>query len=531
MALFHFNVDQVKRSEGSSVVASAAYRAGEKLYSEYDGEISDYTRKGGVLYSEIMLPTHVPPEYQDRQTLWNAVEKIEKNRDAQLAYSFEVALQYELTFEENKEVAREFLQKFIVGKGMVVDMAIHDPDKEEGNPNPHFHFLCPIRPIEENGKWGYKQHRVYSLDENGERIRDEKGKYVYTSEATTDWGEPETLDMWREQWANLVNAKFEEKGLECRIDNRSYEKQGVDLIPTVHEGVAVRQMEAKGIKTEKGEWNRWIKNTNRLIAQISKTLRSLTEWYSEIKTELENRKEPDLSALVNAYYDERNRVAATYKHGTQKAKIGNLKKRTELFSYMIEQGITDIDKLGEVIVKKNAEAEKVQKKKDKADAFVKDLEGKISAAHDYVELKGINDKCNSIWFKGSKEKYKQEHEAELKKFYRARRLVGEFPSTGDLDELVKTWKAGLASGKKQYDEINEEYKPLKKDADMLAEVRKAVNFGLEQRNGGTSDTKLEQKIAEIESSKGISRYVQKAQEQRQTEKKSSEKNRKQNMEL
>ena len=78
MALFHLSVTQTKRSAGQSAIASAAYRAGERLYSEYYGEYSDYTRKGGVICSDILLPSHAPPEYADRQTLWNAVEKAER---------------------------------------------------------------------------------------------------------------------------------------------------------------------------------------------------------------------------------------------------------------------------------------------------------------------------------------------------------------------------------------------------------------------------------------------------------------------
>ena len=89
MALFHLSVKQVKRSEGQSAIASAAYRAGERLYSERYGEYSDYTRKGGVICSDILLPPQAPPEYQDRQTLWNAVEEVERHKDAQLAYSFD----------------------------------------------------------------------------------------------------------------------------------------------------------------------------------------------------------------------------------------------------------------------------------------------------------------------------------------------------------------------------------------------------------------------------------------------------------
>ena len=109
MALFHFHATQVKRSAGQSVIASAAYRAGEKLYSEYYGDVSDYTRKGGVICSEILLPAHAPPEYADRQTLWNAVEKAERGKKAQLAYSFDIALQNEFSLNENNTLVRQFL--------------------------------------------------------------------------------------------------------------------------------------------------------------------------------------------------------------------------------------------------------------------------------------------------------------------------------------------------------------------------------------------------------------------------------------
>ena len=144
MALFHLSVTQTKRSAGQSAIASAAYRAGERLYSEYYGEYSDYTRKGGVICSDILLPSHAPPEYADRQTLWNAVEKAERGKNAQLAYSFDIALQNEFSLEENIALARQFLLENFVSRGMVVDFAVHQPDREDGGiPNPHFHVLCP----------------------------------------------------------------------------------------------------------------------------------------------------------------------------------------------------------------------------------------------------------------------------------------------------------------------------------------------------------------------------------------------------
>ena len=122
IALFHFHVTQIKRSAGQSAVASAAYRAGEKLHSEYYGEDSDYTRKGGVICSEILLPSHAPPEYADRETLWNAVEKAERGKKAQLAYSFDIALQNEFPMQENIALARQFLLENFVSRGMVVEI-------------------------------------------------------------------------------------------------------------------------------------------------------------------------------------------------------------------------------------------------------------------------------------------------------------------------------------------------------------------------------------------------------------------------
>ena len=237
-----------------------------------------------MVLSEILLPNHAPTEYADRQTLWNAVEKAERGKNAQLAYSFDIALQNEFSMEENIALARHFLLEHFVSRGMVVDFAVHVPDTEPGGiSNPHFHVMSPIRPIDPDGKWGCKQHRVYKLDEDGNRLLDADGNYIFNAVPTTDWGSPETLEYWREQWAAMCNAKFEEKGNGERIDHRSYERQGIDLLPTIHEGPAVRQMEAKGIRTDKGEFNRWIKVTNSLIQSIRKKIAALLDWLKEAK--------------------------------------------------------------------------------------------------------------------------------------------------------------------------------------------------------------------------------------------------------
>ena len=308
MALYHFHVGQIKRSAGRSAVECAAYRAGERLYSEYYGLVSDYTHKGGVVHTEIMLPPHAPREYADRQTLWNAVEEAEHNKNAQLAYSFDIALQNEFSLDENIALAQKFLLDNFVSRGMVADFAVHQPDKDGGIANPHFHVMCPIRPLNSDGTWGAKQRRVYRED----------GKF--DAVPTTDWGKPETLEAWREAWSALCNAKFEEKGLPCRIDHRSYKRQGVEQVPTVHEGVAVRQMEARGILTDKGEHNRWIRSATAMLRKLGEQIKTLVDWLSDAHMKLDKPHSPSLAKLLADYYDARNAGA-----WSNKAKVGNLK--------------------------------------------------------------------------------------------------------------------------------------------------------------------------------------------------------------
>lgn len=182
MAVYHFSLKQIRRSAAQSAIASAAYRAGERLYSEYYGETSDYTRKGGVLYTEILLPPNAPEAYRDRQTLWNAVEKSEPHPRAQLAYSFDMALQNELTMQENIALVREFVKTQLVDEGMICDLAAHSPDKGDGIPNPHAHVMATMRPLNPDGTFGQKQRREYVTDEHGNRRRDTpKGRSISSS--------------------------------------------------------------------------------------------------------------------------------------------------------------------------------------------------------------------------------------------------------------------------------------------------------------------------------------------------------------
>ena len=484
MALFHLSVTQTKRSAGQSAVASAAYRAGERLYSEYYGEYSDYTRKGGVICSDILLPSHAPPEYADRQTLWNAVEKAERGKNAQLAYSFDIALQNEFSLEENIALARQFLLENFVSRGMVVDFAVHQPDREDGGiPNPHFHVLCPIRPIEQDGKWGLKQRRVYELDEDGNRIRDADGNYIFNAVPTTDWGSPETLEYWRQTWAELCNAKFAEKGLDVRIDHRSYERQGVELLPTVHEGATVRAMEKKGIRTDKGEFNRWIKATNALIRQIRGRLFSLLDWVKEVRAELAKPQSPDLISLLNAYYAMHG--AKSY---SRSGKVANLKELSETVNYLQSGEILTLDDLEARVSAHKESVDGLKKTLDGQTARMKEIRQLYDSSAAFQSLKPVYDGLQKIKFDKPRAKYKAEHADELKTFYAARRrLTAEFPD-GKVD--MKKLSAEYDRLEQEHKETYDEFKSVRDDLHRLLKVRSCIDTAI-QNKGRTEEQMLQ----------------------------------------
>jgi len=478
MALFHFHVGQIKRSAGQSAIAAAAYRSGEKLYSDYYGESSDYTRKSGVVHSEILLPPHAPTEYADRQTLWNAVEKIEQHPKAQLAYSFDIALQNEFSLDENINLARHFLLEEFVSRGMTVDFAVHLPDPEEGGiSNPHFHVMCPIRPLKEDGSWDAKQHRVYELDEGGNRIRDGDGNYIFNAVPTTDWGTPERLEHWREQWAALCNSKFEEKHLPERIDDRSYQRQGLDILPTVHEGPAVRQMEARGIQTEKGNLNRWIKATNDLLRKIKKKIAELVELLAEDKDS--KNKSASIAVPLSQYYDRRN--AGAY---SSKAKGNNLRQFSAEVAFLEERKIFTVEQLEEYV---SSLSQDLRSRKDSLktkEKRMKELKTLTQLAADYVRLKPIADNIPPKKGWGKKHgKYMDEHGSEVRQFYAVKRKFDNY-QLPDKKLTPKAWQAEYDDLAREYAEESAVLKPMYAEVKQLRDIQYKVNTAMhdQERN-------------------------------------------------
>ena len=238
---YSFKVEPLKRSEGKSAVASAAYQSGEKLSDERTGRRCDWSRKKGVRHVEILTPPNSPGWAKNREALWNAVEAVEKRKDAQLARKFIISLPRQLTHEQRLKYTREFIQEQFVGRGMIVDLAVHDPEPKKNRDNYHLHLLVTLREIGPDGGFGKKNR---------------------------DWNQVTLIEKWREQWAAHTNRALESAGFEPTWDHRSLEEQGIDRIPQVHLGQAVLEMEARGIQTRKGQRALEISRANSLLSEL-----------------------------------------------------------------------------------------------------------------------------------------------------------------------------------------------------------------------------------------------------------------------
>lgn len=316
MAIYHLEAKVVSRGAGRSAAAAAAYLSCSRIYNDYDGIQHDYTRKQGLVWQQVFLPPQAPPEWQDREKLWNAVEAAEKAKDSRLARELVVALPIELNQEQQISLIEEFIQEQFVADGMCADAAIHDTDGH----NPHAHILLTVRPLDEKGQWQYKTEKEYLCVRNGEErgfttaeflkaqkegwekqypykigkkkvymapsaaevrglTRADKhpksSRYGRQNPITLRWNSEEQLLLWRENWAAAANLALEQAGREERIDHRSHAARGLEENPTIHEGVAARAMERKGITSDRCELNRQIKADNTLLRQLKAELQKL----------------------------------------------------------------------------------------------------------------------------------------------------------------------------------------------------------------------------------------------------------------
>ncbi|WP_242154156.1 Ti-type conjugative transfer relaxase TraA [Sphingomonas sp. BAUL-RG-20F-R05-02] len=258
MAIYHFSAKVIGRSAGSSAVAAAAYRSASELFDERLQRHHDFSNKTGVMHSEVMLPEGAPKHLADRTTLWNAVEAGEKRKDAQLAREIEFSIPREMTRDQGVSVARDFVIREFVDRGMIADLNVHWDKAEDGSPKPHAHVMMTMREV---GPEGF-----------GNKV--------------VPWNDRALLQHWREAWGAHVNERLTELGIDARIDHRSYAEQGIALEPQHKIGPAASRRPEQGLEAERIEDHARIarENGEKIIADPQVALDAITRTQATFTT-------------------------------------------------------------------------------------------------------------------------------------------------------------------------------------------------------------------------------------------------------
>ena len=466
MAIYHLSIKIISRGKGKSAVAASAYRSGEKIKNEYDGIVHDFTRKGGIAYTEILLPQNAPEEFSNRSVLWNSVEKIEKSKNSQLAREIEVALPKELDRKKQINLVRDYVKENFVKVGMCADIALHD--KNDGNP--HAHILLTMRPLNEDTTWGAKSKKEYILDENGEKVKLKNGNYKTRKINTVDWNEQEKAEEWRKAWADITNKYLEENSIQEKVDHRSYQRHGIEQIPTIHLGVSASQMEKKGIVTDRGNINREIRHQNKILREIARRIKALLNWIrgigKEERAEIENIKStlPPKENLLSVFEN-------LIRNNTENHNA-DLEKYIKSYQFLKEKNITSISELKESI-------SALRDKNYKTTRALKDTEKKtndrvqlIDQAEKYLKHKDIY-KAYTKLKKIKQENFYNEHTAEIILFKSARKYLKEH--LGDSKTLnISKWKLEVTNMKKEKNSLYGQILEIREEVERAEKVKMCI---------------------------------------------------------
>ncbi len=466
----HYKIKISTRRKGQSAVAQAAYQSGERLFDERTNRTKHYSDKRGIVYTEILLPSNAPSEYADRNTLWNAVETIENSWNSQLARRFEIALPIELSMEQNVALIREHCLEQFVSKGMIADIAIHDP--EPPGHNPHAHVMLTMRPMDDKGRWMEKAHREYLLDDNGDRIRDEKGKWKFRKVPTVDWNDWGNAEIWRHAWEVTQNRYLEAAGRSERVNMMSYKRQGIDMIPTVHMGPAVTAMELRGIMTNIGNLNRDIKAANKLMEVLRRTIARLMIWIDEIRqaiTELDMKpKEVPLVELLVQSFEE----SITDRRGRKVTTQGEYDKFKEVTSYMHDNDVLTVEDLDTRLTELNENGLPIRDQMKQLSSRIETIEKLIEHGDRRASLDVVHDEYLIIHWKVRKEKFAKDHKDDLDAWKKSDRYIRK--NLPDQDYNGDVLRSELSSLKTELDGLTEKIRPQEEEAKMLKEVRSFV---------------------------------------------------------
>jgi Ti-type conjugative transfer relaxase TraA len=293
MAIYHFSAKVISRAAGSSALASAAYRSASRLHDQRLDRHHDFSNKAGVIHSEVMLPDGAPERFGDREALWNAVEAVEVRKDAQLAREIEFAIPRELSPEDGIALARDFVAREFVDRGMIADLNVHCDIGADGEPKPHAHVMLTMREVKEEGF--------------GPKVR--------------DWNATSQLEHWREAWANHVNQRLAELDIDACVDHRTLAAQGIELEPQGKIGPAASRMAEQGLSSERLDEHHAIARTNgdKLLANPGLALDAITHGQATFTTR-------DLAMFVHRHSDGKEQfdaVMAAVRGSPELVALGN----------------------------------------------------------------------------------------------------------------------------------------------------------------------------------------------------------------
>ena len=344
--------------------------------------------------------------------------------------------------------------------------------------NPHVHIMLTVRPLKENGAWGAKCRKAYDLDENGQRIPDGKGGWKNHREDTTDWNDKGNVEIWRAAWAACTNRALEAAGHPALVDHRSYKRQGIDKIPSVHLGPAASQMEKRGIRTDKGEVNRQIAADNKLLKEIKARI---TRFIAGRKMKRKNHKTQQSS--LTALWEAQQQLNAP---DTRTGKIRALQESAALFSFMQANGIKTMQQLHDKISDMNSSYYDLRGKIVKAERRIAILTERGEMWEQYNQYKSIHKQLAKVKPE-KRELFEQRHSRELILYDAAARYLKELKDSGE-EITPKAWQRGidLLTAQKQVDTID--MKAMREELKAVERLRKAADQLGPGRNGTSPAT-------------------------------------------
>ena len=451
------------KCRGKSAVERSAYISRTTLYSEYYGETFYPKYAEDLVHTEILVPPHAPKEYLDRNILWNSVEKVEKHAKAQLARSMYMTLPNGWSYDFAADFVRRFVQNQFVSKGMCAEFAIHDSvNKDTGERNLHVHILLTMRPINLDGTWGEKSRKVYKLDKDGNKIKKKNGRYDCTTEKTTDWDRPDFAKDFRKSLVEEINAANEQLGLQDELwEYRSFKDRGLELKPTIHLGEKAAALERKGIQTERGNYNREVRDLNALITKVVEFRR---ENFKNFINSIGQSAKDAAQTIKNEVLDLIHKAAA--KQGRMSSPITNavfykkISNRAALSEpkvaedFVIKNGITTFKQVREYIKEHGKKADEketlIQTKWQK----IQSLKEMAEVYAEYSRLREVvkESRKQSIF---TKKKFDKEHEFELSEFDYYDSKLSELLNGGKA--TPKAWAKEIAEIEEAIPKLREEY--------------------------------------------------------------------------